>query len=126
MLITGKVITDGLILTLLISVYLMGTIYYNPRFARHDLPKDIRDASPPLTKKEKWQALILTIPFLVMVIAIPFLSTLRFNTHSGGSTSFVRLSLHAFGVLLIAHVLELLLLDWLVYCTITPKFIVIP
>jgi len=120
-----KILIDGGILTFLICIYLTAVIKYNPRFALKDLPKDIQDAVPSLSKKEKRIAILLSVPFFGLLIAIPFISTQQVEAlHEG--ISFLSLFLHASGILFIVHVLELLIMDLLVYCTLTPKFIIIP
>ena len=43
-----------------------------------------------------------------------------------GDVSFLQLFLNAFGVAFAFNLFDLLLLDWLMFCTITPKFVVIP
>jgi len=121
-----KILIDGGILTFLICLYLTAVIKYNPRFALKDLPKDIQDAVPPLSKKEKRIAIILSVPFFGLILGIPLLSTLQAEAGSVGKISFVSLFLHASGILFIVHILELLIMDLLVYCTITPQFIIIP
>jgi hypothetical protein len=98
----------------------------NPRFSLPDLPRDIQDAVPPLTKKEKRAASLFAVPFFVMVLAIPFMSTLALNGQNAGNVAFCLLFLNAYGILLAANVAELILVDLLLICTITPKFVVIP
>ncbi|MCJ7739553.1 MAG: nitroreductase, partial [Anaerolineae bacterium] len=44
----------------------------------------------------------------------------------GGDISFLLLFLNAFGVAFTFNLVDLLLLDWLMFCTITPRFVVIP
>jgi hypothetical protein len=101
-------------------------VYFNPRFARKDLPRDIQDATPPLTTKETLQALAFAIPFFAAVIGIPFVSALALQSQSNGDVSYLALSIHIFGVILVFNFVDLFVLDWLIYCTITPRFIVIP
>ncbi len=122
----GRILLHGAVLSALGSLILMGAVYFNPRFARQDLPKDIRDATPPLSKREKWQALALAVPFFALVVFIPLLSGLTLEAPDGGQVSFLVLFLHIFGVIFVFNLVDLLILDCLIYCTITPKFVVIP
>ena len=117
---------DGGLLALVFCVYLPLLLRYNPRFARRDLPKDIREAVPPLTKKEKREAAFFLTPVLILALIIPFVSTLRFSRQNPEDVSFLLLFLNAYGILLIANLAELILVDLLLLCTITPKWIVIP
>jgi len=117
---------DGGLLALVFCVYFPLLLRYNPRFARRDLPREIRDAVPPMTKKEKREAAFFFAPVLILALVIPFVSTLRFSRHNPEGASFLWLFLNAFGILLVANLAELILVDLLLLCTITPKWIMIP
>lgn len=121
-----RILLHGAVLSVLAALILMGAIYFNPRFARQDLPKDIQDATPPLSKKEKLQALAFAIPFFALVVLVPLLSGLTLEAPAGGQVSFLVLFLHIFGVVFVFNLFDLLILDCLIYCTITPKFVIIP
>lgn len=122
----ARIARDGGVLALIFCIYIPLLLRYNPRFARRDLPKDIREAVPPLTKKEKREAAFLFTPILILALIIPFVSTLRFSQHNPQGAFFLWLFLNAYGILLIANLAELILVDLLLLCTITPKWIVIP
>jgi hypothetical protein len=126
MLDVGRILLHGAILSGIGSLLLMSAVYFNPRFARKDLPRDIQDATSPLTRKEKLQALAFGIPFLALGLAVPFVSALTLPSTSNGDVSFLTLSIHIFGVILVFNLVDLFVLDWLIYCTITPRFVVIP
>jgi hypothetical protein len=122
----ARIARDGGVLALIFCIYIPLLLRYNPRFARRDLPKDIREAVPPLTKKEKREAAFFFTPILILALIIPFVSTLRFSQQNPENVSFLLLFLNAYGILLIANLAELILVDLLLLCTITPKWIVIP
>ena len=126
MLDVAAIARDGGLLALVFCVYFPLLLRYNPRFARRDLPKDIREAVPPLTKKEKREAVFFFTPVLILALVIPFVSTLRFSRQNPEEVSFLWLFLNAYGILLIANLAELILVDLLLLCTITPKWLVIP
>jgi hypothetical protein len=124
-----KTLTDGALLSALASLYLMSVLLYNPRLFLQDYPTAIQNQVPPKTEREKRQSLLIGIPFLVLLFAVPFLSTLIIRIRPvplGAEASYQDLFLHAFGVLFVFNLVDLLVLDWLVFCTITPRFVVIP
>jgi hypothetical protein len=43
-----------------------------------------------------------------------------------GDLSYISGSIHAFGVIFVYNLIDWLILDWLIFCTITPGFLVIP
>jgi len=122
----GRILLHGAVLSVPASLILMAAVYFNPRFARQDLPKDIQDATPPLSKKEKLQALAFAIPFFALAVLVPFLSGFTLEAPAGGQVPFLVLFLHIFGVIFVFSLFDLLILDCLIYCTITPKFVIIP
>jgi len=124
----GKILLDGSILALVGSILILAVVRFNPRLIlnKGDVPKDILEAVPPKTKKEKRHSLLLGIPFLAWVVAVVLVSTLGFYRESGQDTSFLILAMHAFGVMLVFNLVDLVILDLLLFCTVTPKFMVIP
>jgi len=120
-----RIVLDGAILSFVASLLLMVSLRLNPRIWLQDYPVEIRDRVPPKTEQEKRLSLIIGIPFLLLVAAVPFISTLALKRQDGG-VSFLQLFLNAFGVVFAFNLVDLLLLDWLMFCTITPKFVVIP
>jgi hypothetical protein len=126
MLEVGGIFIYGALLSVLTSLILLLAVLFNPRFARNDLPKEIQNKVPPLTMREKLQALFFFIPVITLTIGIPLAFGLALKSEHGGGVSYLALTSHILAVLLIANGFELVVVDWLVYCTITPKRLVIP
>ncbi|KPK78857.1 MAG: hypothetical protein AMS25_14210 [Gemmatimonas sp. SM23_52] len=122
----GKILLHGAILAGLGSLLLMSAVAYNPRLARRGLPGEIKEKVPPLTTGERRRALFFAIPFFVLIIGGPFLSGLSLAIQAQGALSFPEIAVHVFGVGLVFNLVDLVLLDWLIYCTITPRFVVVP
>jgi hypothetical protein len=61
------------------------------------------------------------MPFLLALLILPFVFTFRLEENS-----FFSLFLYAFGVVWAFNLWDWLVLDWLIFCTITPKQFVIP
>jgi hypothetical protein len=120
------VLIDGAVLSLLASLYLVAVLWFNPRLFLQDYPAPIQAAVPPKTEQEKRLSLIVGLPFLLLLLVVPLLSTLAFMRRSGGDVTFLAAFFHAFGVIFAFNVVDWLLLDWLVFCTLTPRFLVIP
>ena len=126
MLNSGMTILAGAVLSVSASLFLIGILRFNPRLFLQDYPEDIQNQVPPKTTKEKRQSLVVGIPFLFLLVAVPFISTLTLKHQSGEAISFLPLFLNAFGVVFIFNLVDLLLLDWLMFCFITPSFLIIP
>jgi hypothetical protein len=122
----GSVVVYGAVLSVLTSLIFLSSVLFNPRFARNDLPQDIRERVPPLTKREKLHAVAFLLPAMALTIGIPLALALSLRREYGSAISFLSLTGHILAVLLMANVFELLVVDWLVFCTLTPKRLVIP
>jgi len=115
----------GLVLSIVASLYIIITMVIKPRIWLQDYPQSIQDLLPPKDEKESRLSLILGIPFLILLFGIPLVSTILLRIHNP-EFSFLSLAMNAFGVSFIFNIVDWLLLDWLMFCTITPKFIVLP
>jgi len=122
----GRMILHGAILSVLASLLLIAVLRFNPRLFLQDYPEEIQKRVPPKSAKEKRQSLLVGIPFLLLVVAVPFLSTLALKQQGGDQVTFMQLFLNAFGVAFLFNLVDLVLLDWFMFCYITPKFLVIP
>lgn len=115
----------GLGLSVVASAWLLMVLWINPRVMVQDYPPDIRAAVPPKTAAEKRLALILGIPFLLLLVGVPLWSTWALKQQLN-PVSFRALAEHAFGVVFIFNVFDWLVLDWALLCAFTPKFAIIP
>jgi len=122
----SKILLDGALLSILSSILLIVILWINPRLFLQDYPDEIQAVVPPKTDLEKRQSLIAGIPFLLLLFAVPFISTLILKRQSVEMISFFSLFFNAFGVAFFFNLVDLLVLDWLLFCYITPGFLVIP
>ncbi len=120
-----RILVHGGALSLLSSLYLLAVLYYNPRLFLQDYPDEVQARVPPKTDQERRQSLLVGVPFLLLLVAVPTLSTLTLKNQAGGAT-FWELFLNAFGVAFSFNLVDWLLLDWLIICTFKPRFLLIP
>jgi len=126
MLNVSKVLVDGGILTAAFLVLIVAVVYFKPRLFlnKEDLPADIMAAVPPKTEAEKRQASLLGFPIFSILIGGMLVSTYTFYLQS--EAGFVLLFLHALIIILMISVSDLVLLDWVMLNTITPKWAIFP
>ena len=122
----GLLLAHGGLLSLIASLIIIFSLKANPRMWLQNYTEEIQAQVPPKTKKEERQGLLVGIPFLLFLFGIPLASTFLFETQSGGEVSYLLLAAHAFGVSMVFNLVDLLLLDWLMFCVVTPDFLVIP
>lgn len=118
-------LTDGAILSALGGLLIVGSLRANPRIWLNDFPPDIRAAVPPKTVAEKRQSLVWGVPFLLLLVGVPAMSSYALKRQQP-EAGFVLLFANAFGVGLIFNAVDLLLIDWLMVCYLTPRWLVIP
>lgn len=125
MLITQALLSGGL-LSAILSLLIFASLAYNPRLWLHDAPQAMQDAVPPLTKREKRDRLLLSVPFFAVLILIPVLSVLSVEAALGRSLSFAEAFVHLYTVWMVFNLVDLLLLDWLVVVMWHPQRLQIP
>jgi hypothetical protein len=119
----STILIYGIAGSVLISAVLLGMIAVKPRLMLQDYPKDVQAAVPPKTREEKRQTLYWGLPFWLLLIGFPTASALSAKAAHAG---LLEIFLSAFGVIFVFNLVDWLILDWLVFCTITPRFAVLP
>lgn len=120
-----RILIDGALLSLVMSVLVFASFLVNPRIWLGDYPEAIRKLAPPLNAAEKRQRALFMIPFLLGFILIPFFSTRAFVDSLGSEATFLSAFLHAFAVLNIFNLFDAVVLDWLFLGLMHPKFALI-
>jgi hypothetical protein len=120
----NKILIDGAILSFLASLWLILALRVNPRIFLHDYPPKIQERVPQKTNPEKRLTYIFGVPFMLLLLLGPFFSTLSLKEQ--GNTHFWTLWLNATGVVYVFNLVDWLILDWLMFCTLTPRFVIIP
>jgi hypothetical protein len=121
-----RIFIDGSILTAFIAAVAVGILYFNPRIALSDYPDDVKAAVPPRTRKELQLGILLSVPVLVVGIALPLYSVWLLKQQFGAQVNYGVAWLMIFGEFLLASMFDLLVLDLWMFYTWTPKFLVLP
>lgn len=106
---------------LVVWLFLLGRT--NPRIMLQDYPRDVQAAVPPKTAQERRQTVYWAIPLFLLFLAFPVAAALTAEAAGG---DILTIALCAFGVGVVINLFDLLILDWLLFCTWTPSFIVLP
>jgi hypothetical protein len=116
-----ELLTHLLIYFTLLSVLLYSSVAYNPRMWLHRMPPAVTAKVPPKTAAEKTLLFkTVAIPFLLLLTVYPFLYA--FQQDAVWLNYFLIFSAFFAGF----DVWDTLILDLLIFCVITPKFIIIP
>jgi len=104
--------------------WMLLALWINPRIFLHDYPAKIQEMVPPKTRTERQLTYVFGVPVMLMLLLGPFYSTLSLKTY--GEAQFWAFWLNAAGVMWVFNIVDWLILDWLIFCTLTPRFIIIP
>jgi len=121
-----RILRDGALLSVVTSTYLLVLLRFNPRMFLKHFPKEIREIVPPKSEKERWMSILLGVPLGLLFIGSTFASALLWRASAQGSRSFWELFAHVFGLFFLFNLVDLLILDWLIVCRFTPRWLIIP
>ena len=113
----------GMPATLLFSALLFAIGLVNPRVMLQDFPKDVQALVPSKTPDEKRQTIYWFLAFLGILLVFPALAA---ASAEAAHQDFLEIFLSAFGVNLLVNLVDWLVIDWLIVCTITPRFVTLP
>jgi hypothetical protein len=94
----------------------------NPRMMLQDYPREIIRLVPPKTDTEKRQGICFAIPLLLIMIGYPAAVSWYYVPRPA---TILDLFVTMWSLMLFMNVFDLLVLDWLMFCTITPGFVVL-
>lgn len=119
---------QGSIFAVLLTIYLLAVMrYLNPRiWAFSDYPKEITDHVPPQTDRERKVGSYAAIPFFILGIGFPLVSTMMLEGLYGGALPLLDAFLNFFGIVMFGNVADFVILDLLIVGTITPDWVIIP
>lgn len=118
------ILMHGLIVSLLITFAMLFVGMKGPRLMLQNYPKSIQDATTPRTKREKKLGILYAIPLLAIMILYPLIVGYYYYHHS--DFTLLQTIFLTWGILLFFNLYDLLVLDWLIICAITPRFVVVP
>jgi len=121
-----KILIDGGILSaaFLVIVSIIGLAKPRLFLNKEDIPADILAAVPPKTEAEKKQAILAVIPLMLILTAGTLYSTYTFYLQS--QAGILTLFLHALIILVMISGSDLIIMDWLILNTWTPKILIFP
>jgi hypothetical protein len=116
----------GTILSLGLSLLILASLYLNAEMWLGDYPSDIQEKYGEMGEKAKSQRIVVAILFFLVAIGLIVISNAELAEVLGGDVRFLEVFLNTFIMLLLFNLVDLLILDWLVFVAIQPKFIVLP
>lgn len=119
-----KAMIEGLAFAIVMCGWIAVILKVNPRYEMKSYPKEILDTIPPQTEAEKKGFVRMALPAILVFIAAVILC--MHLDYAGSDASFFTLFLHAFSILQVWNVFDLVVFDWGIFCTLNPEFMIIP
>jgi hypothetical protein len=116
------VLVDGTVLSIAVSIVILGSLAYNPRLWIGDAPEPVRRLAPPLSAAERRDRWVVAGLFLLTVVAVTAWSASRLIAREG-TPSFGTFLIHFLGVFFIFNLVDLVVIDWLVLLVMRPRFL---
>lgn len=126
MLSLSHILVDGTLLSLAAGALIIGSLMYNPRIWLQDYPESVRKLVAPLTDAEKRAQKIMMIPFLLLLLVGPYLSTAALRAEQGGSLSFATAYLNTALVLNVFNLFDAVVIDLVILTIGKPRFMILP
>ncbi len=121
----NRIVIDGAVLSALATLVILLSLRTNPRIWLNDFPPDIRNAVPPKSDAEKRQSLRWGLPLFAILLGGPLVSCVLLERALPSPAGFPLLFLHAYAVAFIFNLVDLLIIDWLIICAMTPRWLVL-
>ena len=120
-----RILVDGTMMNVLLTILIYGSIYVNPLMWISDYPPDIQ-AAVDSVNVPVGQRFVVVVLSLCIVVGVPLYSNAKLRRQNNGELSFLEAFIHSALLLFYFATWDLLVLDWLIFVTIQPDFIVIP
>lgn len=120
-----SILLYGPVLSVALSAVIVGTLYCHPRLLLRSYPPAIKRRAGAQTAAERKKTAIVGLFFLPLLIGVPAVSTRLLERAQGGDIAFSDAFLNVFGIMTFFNAVDLLVIDGLLFCALTPKFLVI-
>ena len=118
-LVNGVWLSLALVVTMVLSARLAADMWVG------DYPPDIRDKFGPMSARAARLRPFVAVVFFLIVLAVPLLGLAALRS-GGMQVTFLPALVFGAIALLVFNVFDLLILDWLLFCTIQPRMMVLP
>ena len=111
----------GLLLSVLSSAVLLTSAYLNPESMVDGYPPDIQARHGPMSEPARRHKKLVGLPFGLILIGLLLVSIITLD-----EVTFVTVFVNTAVMLTMFNLVDLLLIDWLIFNTIQPRFIILP
>lgn len=116
----------GVILSVVMSLVILISLYLRPQIWIDDAPADIRAAAGPISASDRRLRMSIGIPTLLFVVGLLAHALLRLAQRQGGALTFFDATFSTFLIIQTFNLVDLLIIDWLIVVALRPSFIFLP
>jgi len=118
--------SDGALLSSLFVTIVMVSLRHNAEMWLHDYPPAIQERFGPMSPAAKRQGRVVAIPLFAILLGGPALSTWRLRRRVSGELAFASAFAHAYALMALFNLVDLLIVDYLLLVRLRPSFAVLP
>jgi hypothetical protein len=121
----GTALLSGAALSIVLGIIMAVGMVIAPDMWVGDYPPDIRDKYGRMSPRAERLRWVVALPFFAALLIVPLLALVNLQSQVG-DVAFVPALVSSFIVLLTFNLFDLLIADWLVFCTLQPRRIILP
>jgi hypothetical protein len=124
----NHLLIHGTFFAVILTTYLLAVMRaFPPRvWGYSDYPKEVTEIVDPQTDREQRLGGLVFIPFILLGLGFPIVSTLMLEASLGGTISLLDAFVNVFGIMMFGNFADLVILDTLIVGTWTPQWVIIP
>jgi hypothetical protein len=120
-LILQRALLDGLLYSLILSIIVLASLYWNSRLWIHDIPKELREGVAPLSQQENRHRAIFIAILMTLALGLPLWMVTQWKAQQGGVLSFVEAYLYVLIVLQTFNLVDAVVIDFLIITVLQPR-----
>lgn len=116
----------GALLSLIMSALVLVTLRFNAEVWLGDYPLDVQERYGEISDRSKRQRALFAIPILLAPIAVVLAMLIGLDRARGGELTFLEATFAAFVCSNVFNLVDLIILDWWLFVSIQPAFVILP
>jgi hypothetical protein len=111
----------GLLVSFLSSIVLLVSAFINPESMVAGYPPDIQAKHGPISAQAQRHKKLVGFPFGLVLIGLLMISIITLE-----EVTFLRVFVNSAVILMMFNLVDLIVIDWLIFNTLQPRFIILP
>lgn len=116
-----ELLSDTIIMIVVFTVFVVGSLLWKPRIWLHDFPADIQAMAPPKTEEERRLTRWLGLVFMIVFFGLPLALGWDLKATMGTDYSFANAWLYGYAIFFAINLWDLIALDWLGFALTDPQ-----